>query len=331
MRASDSPRTARGGGAPSLCMLTLIARRLLLVVPNMLLLTFLLFAGVTSFLGSPADMMLGEDASPQAIRELNEQYGFDRPVLVQYADWMWRAVRGDFGRSFTTQQPVADALLPRVPVTLELALWSITLAVLVAITVNTLPVARRAVGAFSVTISIVGITVPNFMLGVSLIYVFSVHLRLLPSTGWVPWSEGAGAHLRHLIMPVATLSAFYIGSFSMVYRAELRDVMRRLFIRVARAKGISEARVAFGHGMPNAILPVITYVGVTLGQLAGGAVVTETVFSIPGTGRLFVDAIATRDFPVMLAVGMLIIVAVMVMNLIADLLYTVANPQIRLD
>jgi peptide/nickel transport system permease protein len=312
-------------------MLTLVARRLLLVVPNIVLLTFLLFAGVTSFLGSPAAMMLGEDASPQAIRELNERFGFDRPVLVQYVDWMWRALQGDFGRSFTTQQPVADALLPRIPVTLELALWAIALAVLVSTTVNTLPVARRLVGALSSTLSVLGITVPNFMLGISLIYVFSVHLRLLPSTGWVPWSEGVAAHLRHLVMPVATLSAFYIGSFSMVYRAEFRAVMQRLFIRVARAKGISEARVAYGHGLPNAILPVITYVGVSLGQLAGGAVVTESVFSIPGTGRLFVDAIATRDFPVMLAVGILIIVAVMLMNLLADLLYTVVNPQIRLD
>jgi peptide/nickel transport system permease protein len=312
-------------------MLTLILRRLLLVLPNLFLLTFLLFASITTLLGSPAAMMLGEEASTEAIREINQRFGFDRPVIVQYADWVWSAVRGDFGRSFTTQQAVADAVLPRVPVTLELALWSIALAVLVATTINTIPVAKRFVGTLSSTLSILGITVPNFMLGIVLIYLFSVRLRWLPTTGWVPWSEGALPHLRHLIMPVLTLSAFYIGSFSLVYRAEYRDVVQRLFIKVARAKGLSETRVAFGHALPNSILPVVTYVGVSMGQLAGGAVVTETVFSVPGIGRLFVDSIGSRDFPVMLAVGMMIIVAVMLTNLIADIVYTIVNPQIRLS
>lgn len=311
-------------------MLTLIARRLLLVVPNLFLLTFLLFASITTLLGSPAAMMLGEEASPAAIREINARYGFDRPVIVQYADWVWNALRGEFGRSFTTQQPVADAVLPRIPVTLELTLWSIALAVLVATTVNTVPFAKRVIGPLSSTVSILGITVPNFMLGIVFIYVFSVQLRWLPTTGWAPWSEGVIAHLRHIVMPVLTLSAFYIGSFSLVYRAEYRDVVRRLFIKVARAKGLSETRVAFGHALPNSILPVVTYVGVSMGQLAGGAVVTETVFSVPGVGRLFVDSIASRDFPVMLAVGMLIIVAVMLTNLVADIVYTLVNPQIRL-
>lgn len=311
-------------------MLTVILRRLLLVLPNLVLLTFLLFASITTLLGSPAAMMLGEEASPQAIREINQRFGFDRPVVVQYLDWVWNAVRGDFGRSFTTQQAVADAVLPRVPVTLELTLWSILLAVLVATTINTIPFAKRTVGTASSTLAILGITVPNFMLGIVFIYVFSVHLRWLPTTGWAPWSDGIVTHLRHIVMPVLTLSAFYIGSFSLVYRAEYRDVVRRLFIKVARAKGLSETRVAFGHALPNSILPVVTYVGVSMGQLAGGAVVTETVFSVPGVGRLFVDSIASRDFPVMLAVGMLIIVAVMLTNLIADIVYTVVNPQIRL-
>jgi peptide/nickel transport system permease protein len=312
-------------------MLTVIVRRTLLVVPNIFLLTLMLFASVTAILGSPAAMMLGEEASPAAINELNARYGFDRPVLVQYADWMWRAVQGDFGRSYTTQQPVAEALLTRVPVTLELALASIAVAVFVAATANSIPFGRRSIGTLSSTLSILGITVPNFMLGISCIFLFSVQLRWLPSTGWAPISEGLVAHLRHLVMPVATLTAFYIGSFSLVYRAEYRDVMRRLFIKVARAKGLSEIRVSFGHALPNSILPVITYAGVSTGQLAGGAVVTETVFSIPGVGRLFVESISTRDFPIMLAVGMLIIVAVMITNLIADLLYTVVNPQVRID
>ena len=158
-----------------------------------------------------------------------------------------------------------------------------------------------------------------------------MQLGWLPTTGWVPWSDGVLAHLRHMIMPVLTLSAYYFGAFSLVYRAEFSDVYQRLYIRTARAKGLSPVKVAFKHALPNAILPVITFAGLSMGHLTGGAVVTETVFSMPGVGRLFVAAIAGRDFPIMLAVGMVVVVGVVIMNLIADILYTVVNPQIRLE
>ncbi len=312
-------------------MLRLVAQRLLYAIPTVFVLTALLFFGVTTILGSPAGMMLGEDASPQAIAALNARYGFDRPVLVQYVDWLGRAVTGDFGRSFTTQDPVAGAIASALPVTLELAFLSIALAALAAIVLNSLPVARRVVRPLVVTANLAGIAMPNFVIGIALIFVFSVSLRWLPSTGWVPWSEGALQHLEHMIMPVLTLSAYYFGAFSLVYRAELGDAYRKLYIRTARAKGVSEMRVAFRHALPNAILPVITFAGLSMGQLVGGAVVTETVFSIPGMGRLFVGAIAGRDFPVMLAIGMLVVFGVVVMNLIADLLYRVVNPQIRFE
>jgi peptide/nickel transport system permease protein len=311
-------------------MIAHIVRRLLLMIPNILLLTFLLFAGVSNFLGSPAAIMLGDEASPKAIQELNEKYGFDRPVLVQYVDWMGKALQGDFGRSYATKMAVASTVLPAIPVTLELAVWAIALAVIAATTINSIPIFRRTIGSLSSGLSIIGITTPNFMLGISLIYVLSVNLRWLPTTGWVPWSEGVRPHLLHLVMPVLTLSAFYFGSFGLIYRAEYRSVYRQLFIKVARAKGISETRVSFAHALPNAILPVITYVGLSLGQLVGGAVVTETVFSMPGVGRLFVNSIGAHDFPIMLAIGILIIVGVMLMNLIADVVYTLVNPQIRL-
>ncbi|WP_137387625.1 ABC transporter permease [Rhodoligotrophos defluvii] len=311
-------------------MITHIARRLLLMVPNVVLLTFILFAAVTNFLGSPAAIMLGQEASPEAIAALNAQYGFDRPVLVQYLDWMGNALQGDFGRSYANRTSVADAVLPAIPVTLELAFWAIALAVVAAALINSIPVLRKTIGTLVSGLSIVGITVPNFMIGISLIYLLSVQMRWLPTTGWVPWSQGVVPHLTHLIMPVLTLSAFYFGSFTLVYRAEYRAVYRQLFIKVARAKGLSETRVSFAHALPNSILPVITYVGLSLGQLVGGAVVTETVFSMPGVGRLFVNSIGTHDFPVMLAIGMLIIVGVMLMNLIADIVYTMVNPQIRL-
>lgn len=304
-------------------------RRMLLLMLTAIAVSALLFFSVTQLLGSPAEMMLGQDASPQAIAALNAAYGFDQPAIVQYLHWLGGALSGDLGRSYTTQQSVAAAIAACIPVTLELSFWSIALAVTAAVVCNTVPAGRGQLQPLVTAANLIGITVPNFMLGVSLIFVLSVKLDLLPSTGWVPWSEGIGVHLRHMIMPVLTLSAYYFGAFSIVYRAEYQNVIQRQFIQVAHAKGLGEWRVAFRHAAPNAIMPVITFVGISIGQLTGGAVVTETIFSMPGMGRLFVAAIDSRDFPVMLAIGMLIVVGVVVMNLLADIGYAVVNPQIR--
>jgi peptide/nickel transport system permease protein len=309
----------------------LIVRRVLLMVPTALAVSALLFFGVTKMLGSPASMMLGQDATPQAIAALNAEYGFDRPALTQYLHWLGGALTGDLGRSYTTQQSVGSEIAAAIPVTLELTLWAILLATAAAVIFNSLPVAQGVVRRLVTVTSLIGITVPNFMLGVSLIFLLSVHADLLPSTGWVPWTDGVGPHLAHMILPVLTLSAYYFGAFSFVYRAEYQNVIQRTFIQVARARGLSEWRVAFRHAAPNAILPVITFVGIAVGQLTGGAVVTETIFSMPGTGRLFVSSIEGRDFPVMLAIGMLIVVGVVITNLLADIAYTIANPQIRHD
>ena len=310
-------------------MFRLIARRVLLMLVIALAVSALLFFAVTKLLGSPAEMMLGQDASPQAIAALNAQYGFNQPAITQYLHWLGNALRGDLGRSYTTQQSVAAAIASRFPVTLELTFWSIGLAVIAAVASNTIPAMRGHWQGVVIAANLIGITVPNFMLGVSLIFVLSVKLNLLPTTGWVPWSDGVGVHLWHMIMPVLTLSAYYFGTFSIVYRAEYQAVMQRPFIQVARSKGLSEWHVAFHHAAPNAILPVITFLGISIGQLTGGAVVTETIFSMPGIGRLFVSSIESRDFPVMLAVGMLIVVGVVLANLLADIGYGIVNPQIR--
>jgi peptide/nickel transport system permease protein len=312
-------------------MIALIVRRIALILPNIVLVTLILYASVFLLLGTPSALMLGQDASKEGIAELDHEYGFDRPILVQYLAWMGNALRGNLGRSYTTQQRVEDAVLPRLPASLEIGLLAIVFAALGAILLNTLRAAQRQLAPLFVGVSIVGITVPNFMLGISLIFLFSVKLGWLPSTGWAPWSDGVWSHVVHLIMPVATLSAFYFGSYSLVYRAEYRSVLQRPYISVARAKGLPDWQVGFGHAMPNALLPVVTLVGVSMGRLIGGAVVTETVFSVPGVGRLLVTSILTHDFPVMLALGMLIIAGVMLVNLATDILYVVVNPQIRLD
>jgi peptide/nickel transport system permease protein len=312
-------------------MLGLVLLRVLLMLLIAVAISALLFFTVTQLLGSPAAMMLGQDASPQAIAALNAAYGFDQPATLQYLHWLGNALMGDFGRSYTTKQSVAAAIAARVPVTLELSLLSIGVAVTAAVVLNTVPVARRVLQPVVTATNLVGITVPNFMLGVTLIFLLSVKLKVLPSTGWAPWSDGVGVHLAHMVMPVLTLSAYYFGTFSIVYRAEYQGVLRREFIQVAHAKGLGRWSVAFRHAAPNAILPVITFVGISMGQLTGGAVVTETIFSMPGTGRLFVTSIEGRDFPTMLAIGMLIVIGVVLMNLLADIAYTIANPQIRFD
>jgi peptide/nickel transport system permease protein len=312
-------------------MLTVIGRRLVWATPNLVLVTVLLFFSVAVFFGNPAALMLGQDATPQAVAELSHQMGFDRPVVVQYLSWMGHALSGDLGRSYTTHQTVAEMLARSLPVTIELAVFAILLATVVSVGLSSLTVCRRLIGTSVTVLSIVGMTVPNFMLGMVAIFIFSVKLGWLPSVGWVPWNRGLFVHLEHLILPVVTLAAYYFGAFSLVYRAEYQAVRERLFVRVARAKGLSEHRVSFHHILPNSILPVVTYIGISLGQLMGGAVVTETLFSMPGVGKLFVTSILSRDYPVMLAVGMFIIVAVILMNLLADVVYTLINPQIRLN
>lgn len=310
-------------------MFALIGWRLAVMIPNVVLLTFLLFATVTSFLGTPAAIMLGEEASPEAVAELNASMGFDAPLLERYWNWVSSAFSGDFGRSYSTQQPVGRMIADALPLTLELAVWAIFIAFAGAVLINSATILRSVVDRVTTAVSIVGITVPNFFLGLILIYVFSIYLRLLPTTGWSPWSAGVGLHLQHMILPALTLTAFYFSSFSLVYKGEYQATEGSLFVRAARSKGLSEARISYRHILPNSILPLITYAGLSLGQLVGGAVVTETVFSMPGMGRLLVNAINTRDFPVMLAVGMIIIVGVMLMNLLADLAYSLINPLVR--
>jgi peptide/nickel transport system permease protein len=299
------------------------------MIPNIIILTFLLFASMTSFLGTPAAIMLGETASPAAIAELNARLGFDGPLVVRYLHWVGRALTGDLGRSYATQESVASMIAGALPLTLELAVLSIAFAFFTAAIVNSIPFMRRPIEAVTSTVSLVGITIPNFFLGLILIYVLSVQLRLLPTTGWSPWGDGLGQHFLHMIMPVLTLTTFYFSSFSLIYKTEYKSVKNSLFIEVARSKGLSEGRISYFHILPNSILPLITYAGLSLGQLVGGAVVTETVFSMPGMGRLLVNAIGARDFPVMLAVGMVIIVGVMLLNLLADLAYGLINPLVR--
>jgi peptide/nickel transport system permease protein len=293
-------------------------------------LTFVMFAAMSSWLGSPSMMMLGRDAAPEAVQEMDARLGLDQPLAMQYARWVAAALHGDLGRSYATQQPVTALVGPAIPVTLELAALAISVAVLLSVGVNSIAVGRRIISPVVAGLGLIGVTTPNFMLGASMIYVLSIRLHWLPTTGWSPWGQGAVPHALHLLMPVLTLCAFYSSAFSTVYRAEYRNAARQIFVRAAQAKGLTDTRVSFRHILPNAVLPVITYAGISLGQLVGGAVVTETMFSIPGVGRLLVTAITSYDYPVILALTLLILTGVAVANAAADMLYVRFNPQVRI-
>jgi peptide/nickel transport system permease protein len=312
-------------------MLRFAVKRLAWAVPSILLMSAMLYFCIGGVLGSPAIFLLGLDATPQAMAELNQRLGFDRPVYVQYLDWLSHVLTGDLGTSYITRQPVSEMILARVPVTLELGLLAILLPSLIAVALNTWAMGRGTVRIAIDGLAIAGITLPNFILGTFLIYAFSVNLEILPSVGWSPWSDGAGEHALHLVLPVVTLSGYLFGAVTIIYRAELAQVSAQPFARVARAKGASRWRVAFRHVMPNAVLPVVTFIGLSLGQMLGGAIVTETLFSIPGLGTLFIESIMGRDFPLMLAMGIFMIAAVVLMNALTDIAYTVLNPQIRIS
>lgn len=311
-------------------VILVVGRRLFWAIPVSVVMSILLFFSIAGLLGNPAAMMLGRDATPEAIAEVERQFGFDRPLVDQYLTWMTNALQGDFGRSFATRESVATMIATRLPVTLELGLAAIVLSTVVAVVVNSLTVGRWVVRPVATVFAIAGIALPNFVIGLALIFIFSVSLNWLPSVGWVPWSSGALTHLTHIILPVVTLSGYYYGAFSLVYRAEYDSLSQRAFVQVARAKGLTETSVSFRHLLPNSVLPVITYIGLSLGQLVGGAVVVESLFSVPGIGSLLVGSVLARDFPVMLALGMIVVVSVVTMNALADAAYAVANPQIRM-
>jgi peptide/nickel transport system permease protein len=306
-------------------------RRLAWAIPSILAMSAMLYFGIASVLGSPATFLLGLDATPAAVAQINAKYGFDRPVYVQYYDWLSNALTGDFGTSYITKEPVISMILSHLPVTLEIGLLAVLLPTASAVILNTASL-RNPLGRTTLEgLAIVGITFPNFITGTFLIYLLSVTAGLLPSQGWAPWSEGVGRHLLHLVLPVATLAGYLFGAITLIYRSELTAVSAQPFVRVARAKGASRGHVAFRHIMPNAALPVITFVGLSLGQMMGGAVVTETLFSIPGLGNLFVQSIMGRDFPLMVAMGVFMISTVIVMSAVTDIAYALINPKIRIS
>jgi len=300
-----------------------ILRRLLLLIPVILGVTFLVFTIMYFTPGDPARLILGESAQPEQVAALREEMGLDDPFIVQYFRFITKALTGDFGRSYSTKRPVFDEVFARFPATLKLTVAAMIIAVLIGIPVGIISATKQysLLDSIAMIGALIGVSMPVFWLGLMLILVFSVKLRILPSSG----SET----LLHLILPAFALGVGSAAIITRMTRSSMLEVIRQDYIRTARAKGVAEKKVVNKHALKNALIPVVTVIGLQFGGLLGGAVLTESVFSWPGVGRLMVEAIRQKDSPMVLATVVFISVTFSFVNLLVDLLYAFIDPRIK--
>lgn len=314
-------------------VLRYVAKRLLLTLPTLLVVAILVFSLVRLIPGDPAQVMLGEAADAETIAALRGEMGLDQPLWTQFLTWISDVLRGDLGTSIITLEPVSTLVLERFGVTATIVVTAIVLATLLAIGVGLIAAAHRgrpfdrAITGFAT----VSMAIPSFWLGLMLILVFGVQLQWLPVIGYVPLSDGLAEALPYIILPVATLAIVECGVLIRMMRASAIDVLSLDYVTHARAKGLSEPRVLVRHVFPNAFAPTMTLVGLTLGHLLGGAVVVETVFTLPGLGRLVVDAVLSRDYPVVQGCLLFTAFIYVLVNLATDLLYPAFDPRVRLE
>ena len=334
-------------------MLRFAVRRLLLLVPILLGLSILVFLWIRNLPGGPAQALLGERATPESIAMIERQYGLDKPIHVQYWSYLQRTAEGEFGESTRTRRPVVDEFKERLPATIELTIAAGLFAVILGIPLGFLA-AKRYQGVLdhaSLVLSLVGISTPIFFLALLLKYVFAVKLGLLPSVGRIGilieidhptnfytldalLSGDFGAFidvLKHLVLPAIALGSIPLAIIARITRAAVLDVQNEDYVRTARAKGLAPITVDYRHVLRNAMLPISTIIGLQVGLLLSGAVLTETVFAFPGIGSWLVEAIKARDYPVIQAGVLFVAVIVVFVNLIVDLSYAVLNPRIRLS
>ncbi len=308
-----------------------ILRRLLNLIPVALIVLLVTFSLIHLTPGNPAYTILGEQASKSAVRLLDQKMGLNQPLAIQFLSYINHAIHGNLGRSLLDNEPVSQLIGTRLPVTLELSVLAVALSLVIAVPMGILAAYRANTWIDSVSrvLALVGAAVPNFWLALLLVYVFGVSLRWLPSLGWVPLNQGIGQNLLHLILPVIVLALPLVATTSRVLRGELIEVLHSLYIQVARAKGLKEWAVVMRHGFKNAVIPVVTVVGLQVGFLLGGVVITETIFSLPGMGQLVVDAIFQRDYIMLQGSVLFLALVVLLANLAVDLSYAWLDPRIR--
>ncbi|MGH3658636.1 MAG: ABC transporter permease [Micromonosporaceae bacterium] len=295
--------------------------------------SIVVFAFMAVLPGDPARVALGVNATPAAVAQLQKEFGTDRPITVQYLDWVGGLAVGDFGQSYVTHETIGPLVVDRLGVTLWLVGSAMVVALLLAVPVGTVMAVRhrRLSGLALSTLSQLGIAVPAFLGGILAVAFFSVRLGWLPSGGWVPPAEDPVDFVRHLVLPVAALGVAQAAVLARYVRSAILDVLGEDYLRTARAKGLTPGRALVRHGLPNAAIPVTTVLGLQLATLLVGAIVVERVFVIPGLGSLLLDGVANRDLLLVQGVVMVIVVVVLIVNYAVDLCYTAVDPRLRVS
>jgi peptide/nickel transport system permease protein len=312
-------------------MFAYAVRRILATIPVMLVVALFVFSLLYIAPGDPAAIIAGDQATPADIERIRESLGLDRPYLVRFGDWLWHILHGDLGTSIFTNLPVTHMIAQRIEPTLSLMLLTIVFSIVIAIPLGVLAAWKHGtwIDRVVMVISVLGFSVPVFVFGYLLAYVFALQLDWLPVQGFTSISDGVWPFLQGLILPTVALGLIYVALLARITRATMLDVLSQDYVRTAKAKGVGQRAVLFVHALKNAAVPIITVIGNGVALLIGGAVVTESVFAIPGLGRLTVDAILRRDYPVIQGVVLLFSVTYVLVNLVVDLLYTVFDPRIR--
>ena len=312
-------------------MLRYLLHRILALIPILLLVSATVFSLIHLTPGDPAVIMAGESQDPEVVAGIRRELGLDQPIPVQYAIWLGHAVRGDLGRSIRTRQPVLEAMLERLKPTLLLSAMAMALSLTISFPVGALsalrPDSREDMAGTLFTL--LGVSMPNFLLALVLIFIFAVTLRWLPTSGYLDPFEEFVPGIRSLVLPAITLGTAMAAVVTRMVRSSLLEALEQDFVRTARSKGLRERTVVVRHALKNALIPVVTIVGLQTGNLIGGAVITEYVFGIPGVGRLVVDSIFSKDYPMVQGVVLLTALAFVTVNLVVDVLYGYLDPRIR--
>jgi peptide/nickel transport system permease protein len=312
-------------------MFAYVVRRVIATIPVMAVVALFVFSLLYIAPGDPAAVIAGDQATPQDVERIRESLGLDRPFLVRFGEWVWNILNGDLGVSIFTNLPVTTMIQQRIEPTLSLMVLTLILAVTIAVPMGVVAAWKqgtwidRAVMGFAV----LGFSVPVFVVGYLLAYIFALELEWLPVQGYTPFNRGFLPWLENLILPAVALGGVYIALIARITRATMLEVLQQDYIRTARAKGAGQTNILFLHALKNAAVPIVTVIGIGVALLIGGAVVTESVFAIPGLGRLTVDAILRRDYPVIQGVILLFSFVYVLVNLLIDLLYTLFDPRIR--
>lgn len=314
-------------------MASFILRRLGLMFVILFIVTIIVFALVNVLPGDPAMMILGDEATPEVLETLREKMGLNDPLHVQYFTWVGKVIQGDFGKSLRDNTSVSKILIQAIPVTLQLTIMSFMIAILIAIPAGIISATRKgtALDYIGTTFAISGVSIPPFFLGILLIFIFAVTLGWVPFSGYISPKVDLSRSIILMILPAVTIGIRLSAELTRMLRSSLLEVLQSDYIRTAYAKGLLEKPVVIGHALKNAFIPVITVSGLQLATFLGGAVITETIFSVPGLGQLVVTSILTRDFPVVQAAILFMAFAVVIINFLVDITYSLLDPRIKLS